>query len=98
MPIDKAITFHKYIGVIILFWTIMHIMAHGFNWYTWAHAPLAQLNAVLDDNFTKNPNVYRTAFLTVAGYTGTALRVTTHLIHRRSYCALLYGADVFLRH
>ena len=74
LPIDKAITFHKYIALLILFWTIMHIMAHGFNWYAISTAPLAQLNAVLGTSYTENPNVYQTAYLTIAGYTGTPAR------------------------
>lgn len=71
LPIDKAITFHKYIGLLILFWTIVHIMAHAFNWYTFAHAPLPQVEALLKKNLSENPNVYKIAYLGVAGYTGT---------------------------
>ena len=66
IPFDKNITFHIWVAYSIVFWTMVHVIAHFFNY----------LN--LSESLKKSPE--HLSFLTGPGWTGNLISVTFFLM------------------
>lgn len=84
IPFDAAISFHKYIAVWALFFTLFHIIGHGINFYHVGTQTVQDLQCYFPNfhlNIHHPPKLSYWIFLTITGITGVLLVIILSLMY-----------------
>jgi len=78
VPVDKNIVFHRHIAMVILLFTVIHIVSHMFNYLALETAPLEKLALV---GKTAHTPAYVSLFMTIPGVTGIVATLVMVLMY-----------------
>ncbi|XP_015439624.1 PREDICTED: dual oxidase-like [Dufourea novaeangliae] len=84
IPFDSMIEMHKYIACWGLFFTVLHIIGHGFNFYHISTQNTDDLTCLFPNYFHAThelPKFHYWCFQTITGLTGILLTIITGLIY-----------------
>ncbi|PVD19736.1 hypothetical protein C0Q70_20227 [Pomacea canaliculata] len=84
IPFDSAVTFHKYIAVLALIATVIHIVGHALNLYCMCTQSTTNLNCFFREFYTASDKVatfHYWAFQTITGLTGVVVTVVLFVMY-----------------
>ncbi|XP_065907299.1 dual oxidase 1-like [Dysidea avara] len=84
VPFDAAVSFHKIIALTALFFTIMHAIGHGINFYHISTQTANDLTCLFREVFHRThqlPKFSYWLFLTATGFSGFILSLITVVIY-----------------
>jgi len=83
IPFDSAVSFHKYIAIWALVFTVMHCIGHGFNFYSISTQTSDDLTCLFRNFFHATheiPKFHYWCWQTITGVTGILLTLLTALM------------------
>jgi len=98
VPVDKNLVFHRYIAAVILFFTVMHITAHMFNYLALESAPLEKLAYM---GYTEHTPAYVSLFMRIPGVTGIVATLVMILMYTSAMKAIrspMFNLFWFMHH
>ncbi|XP_064609284.1 dual oxidase 2-like [Liolophura sinensis] len=84
IPFDSAIAFHKYIAMVALFFTVVHCVGHGINFYHISTQRAPDLNCLFRDFFRPThvlAKFHYWLYQTITGFTGVVLTLIVVIMY-----------------
>ncbi|CAL1537663.1 unnamed protein product [Lymnaea stagnalis] len=84
IPFDSAVAFHKYISVLAMIGTILHVVTHGMNLYCMCTQSTTSINCFFREYYTDSYSVatfHFWAFQTITGLAGVLVTVLIFIMY-----------------